>query len=412
MAIWKRLWGGLSGGWGSFVPQGVSDGGFNNDGSGAFEGLSPETVLRLSTVWACMNLRAEVLGTMPCHLIDGEKNAVTGHSLYSKLHTSPHAYMTAPEFFSLVNAQVDMHGNSVSVIERGYQKKVISLTPHDPTQAEIVYTKSGKRSHWKIGDDEFSDDDVLHLRGFSLNADWGASRLDIGRLILGAQLQANRSALAAFKQGLKVGGFFKVAKNLDTPELTQFQQRLEVFGRPENAGKYMTLMAGMEPIGGEPFRVKPVDAQLLESRVFGNEEICRLFNVPPPLIGQTSKASSWASSLENINLHFQIYSIAPTLVRNERSMEKKLLTPGERADGLRIKFSMQSLMRGDMKARTAFYASGLQNGWLNRNEVRDLEDRGKIEGGDKYTVQLNMTDVNDLEETDGTSQKPTPENEE
>ena len=163
------------------------------------------------------------------------------------------------------------------------------------------------------------------------------------------------------------------------------------------------MLRGLKPLAGTEFSVKPSEAQLLESRYFGIEEICRLFNVPPPLIGHTSKASSWASSLENLNLHFLIYSLNPSLVRNEQRIEKKLLTPAEIASGVQAKFSLQGLLRGDTKTRQAFYASGLQNGYLCQDEVRDFEDMPALPNGEGqvYRVQLNMAGADTPKKTEG-----------
>ena len=306
--------------------------------------------------------------------------------------------MTAPEFWSLQTAHVDMKGNAISIIERGVGKKVVALTPVDSDDAKFEYNKSGTRKKWKIGKDEFNDDDILHLRGFSMNPAWGSARIDIGRQILLSQLTANRSALLAFKQGLKVGGFFlnEANRDLTTPELTQFQERLNHFAKPENAGKWMTLLRGMKPLAGTEFSIKPSEAQLLESRYFGIEEICRLFNVPPPLIGHTSKASSWASSIENLNLFFLMYSLQPTITRFEKRLERKLLTAEDVAAGHQIKFNTSALLRGDVKARNAAYVNGLQNGYLCQNDVLAMEDRPGIgPEGDIYRVQLNMANAED-----------------
>lgn len=398
MSIWQQVYGSLKGGWKTHGPNSISGPGAFDSPDGAFDTVSAETALRLSAVWACMNIRAETIGAMPLHLRDGNKKVLKRHPLYNILHRSPNADMTAAEFWSLATAHVDMKGNFVSIIERRADKSVIALTPVDANGCKIEYNKSGERKRWKIGTDTYKDDDILHLRGFSMNTEWGEPRLDVGRQILSAQLQANRSAMLAFKQGLKVGGFFlnEGKRDFTTEELKAFSERLNFFGRSENAGKWMNLMRGMKPIAGTEFSVKPSEAQLLESRYFGIEEICRLFNIPPPLIGHTSKASSWASSLENLNLHFLIYSLQPTLVRNEQAIEKKLLTPYDLAEGVQAKFSMQGLLRGDMKTRQAYYASGLQNGYLCQNEVRDFEDMPGIgPEGDVYRVQLNMADAED-----------------
>ena len=395
MSIWKQVYGSLVGGWKTYGPNSISGpGAFDSAGDGDItESVTAEAAMKLTAVWACMNIRAETIGTLPLHLRDGNKKILTDHPLYNVLHRSPNADMTAAEFWSLSQALEDMKGNSVSIIERGLAKKVVALTPCDPDACKYEYNKSGTRKTWTIGQDEFPDDDILHLRGFTLNGGWGAPRIDIGRQVLAAQITANKSAQLAFKQGLKVGGFFlnEGQRDLNTEQLREFQKRLDTFGRPENIGKWMTLLKGMKPLAGTKFSVKPNEAQLLESRYFGIEEICRLFNVPPPLIGHTSKASSWASSIENLNLYFLMYSMNPSIIRKEQRIEKKLLTPQDIANGVQAKFSLQGLLRGDTKARQAFYASGLQNGYLCQNEVRDFEDMPGIgPEGDVYRVQLNM----------------------
>lgn len=395
MSIWKRVYGSLSGGWKTYGPNAIVGPGAFDSNDGEFESITAETAIKLSAVWACQNLRAETIGTFPLHLRDANKKILTDHPLYRVLHISPNADQTAPEYWSLQTAVMDMHGNSISVIERGAQKKVIALTPVDPcSNPTYSYNKSGTRKTWKIGQDDVDDADILHLSGFGMTAGWGAPRLEVGRQILSAQLSANTSALRAFKQGLKVGGFFlnEGKRDLTTEELDALSQRLNTFGRPENAGKWMSLLRGLKPIAGTEFAVKPADAQLLESRYFGIEEICRLYGVPPPLIGHTSKASSWASSIENLNLFFQMYSMQPTVIRAEASISKKLLTPYDIAAGVQPKFAMQGLLRGDLKSRTLFYASGLQNGYLSQNDVLDFEDRPGIgPEGDIYRVQLNMS---------------------
>lgn len=412
MSIWHRINGWLTGGWKTHGPNAIA-------GPGAFDGTDPdspfsvptaETAMRISAVWACTGIRSETIGTMPFHVMDKEKNPLIGHPVDQLFRVSPNYNHTPAEFFSLATAHTDLYGNGVNIIERRANKEPFAVIPVDPCASDFSYNKSGSRKTWKIGDEKYSDDDILHFRGFSLDGEWGMSRLHCGRSIIGSQLEANRSAMLAFKQGLKVGGFFENNRTGDMTEeqLLKFAARLNTFGQMENAHKWMTLPKGLKPLGGDQFRIKPADAQLLESRFFGIEEICRLFNVPPPLIHHSNKASSWASSIENINLHFVIYSLMPTIIRYEQRIAKRLLTPTEIAAGLSPRFSLQGLLRGDMKTRMQFYTSALQNGWLSRDEVRDLEERGKIPGGDKYTVQTNMIAVEDMTDaaTDTSNTKP------
>lgn len=391
MSIWRSLYGSLKGGWKTWGPSTIAGAGAFDSADSPFESVTAQTAMRLSAFWACVNLRAETIGTLPIHLRDKDKNVLHDHPLYSVLHDRPNSMQTAPEFWSMQTAQVDMYGNAISVIERRVRdKSVISLEPiADPDAVEMHQRKSGSW-YYDIGGEKYESENVLHLKGFGLDGMRGAPRIDIGRQILSAQLSANESAMRAFKQGLKVGGFFEVEQSLNEAEAIEWQKILNNYGRPENTAKWLTLLKGMKPIGGAKFGMKPAEAELLASRYFGIEEICRLMGVPPQLIGHTDKASSWASSIENINLFYLMYSLQPTFIRSEASIRAKLMSADDRARGHAPKFAIQGLLRSDMKTQFAFFASALQNGYYSRNEVRDLLDRGEIEGGDEFTIQLNM----------------------
>jgi HK97 family phage portal protein len=390
MSIWARI----KGGWKTWGPNAAAgDAGFASSDAPSDVNVNPETAMRLSAVWACMHLRAETIGSLPIHVRDGDKKVVKDHPLYAVLHDSPNAMQTAPEYISMQTAHVDMYGDGLSTVERRSNGSVISLEPF-AYPPEIALKQGTRGWYYETPDGEkFDAKNVLHQKGFSMDGRRGLSRLHVGRAILAAQISADKAAMTAFQNGMKVGGFFKQPVNQQgmTPaQAIEFKNRLDTYARAENAGKGMLLPPGVEPVGGENFRMRPADAELLSSRYMGIEEICRLFNVPPQLIGHTDKASSWASSIEQINLFFLMYSLQPTLIRDERRFTKTLLTTADRARGLEVKFSLGGLMRADAQTRSAFYASGLQNGWLNRNEVRDLEDRVAIDNGDEYTVQLNM----------------------
>ena len=397
MSIWKQIYGSLVGGWRTYGPNsGTVDGAFASNDSDLYQTVTAQTAMNISALWACMCLRAETIGSLPIHLRDQKKNIVRDHPLYYLLHDSPNADMTAVEFWSLQTALQDMYGNSYNVIERNGKGEPIALNPLDSESAGAKRTKSG-RLIYTFGQDEYPEDRILHLRGFGLNGLFGASRLEVGRRIFANQLAANEAATRNFKQGLKLGGMFKWTgtQALTGTQQEEWERSLTRYNRAENIGKYLTLPKGMEVVPNLPMRTTPAEAELLASQGFGVEEVCRLMNTPPQLIGHTNKASSWASSIENINLYFKQYSIQPSIIRNEQRLKKKLMSSADK-NKLTVKFNVQGLERADSKTRALNYASALQNGYRSRNEVRDLEDLPPIPGGDEYTVQLNMTSVTDL----------------
>lgn len=409
MSILRTSWEYLKGGWKTYGPNSIIGPGAFDSSDGTFESVSAEKALRIGAFMACANLRAETIGSLPMHLRDKDKNPVVDHDLYNVLHTSPNAMQTASEFWSMAVANIDIYGNSISIVKRRTRdRSVISLEPVDPLCVKLLHDKT-RGHYYEIDGEKFDPEDILHLKGFTHTGHWGLPRLELGRNILHAQVTANEFAMRSFKQGTKIGGFMAIEKdgqNLTEPQVIELAKRLDHYSKPENAGKFMTLFKGVRPISGAEFRVKPVDAELLTSRYFGIEEICRLMQTPPQLIGHSDKASSWASSLEQVNLFFLMYSLQPTFIRIEKRSDKTLLSNQDRRLGLSSKFNIAGLLRSDMKTQSAMFASALQNGYYNRDEVRDMLDRGKIPDGEKYTIQMNMTGINGDQADDNEKKEP------
>ena len=139
-----------------------------------------------------------------------------------------------------------------------------------------------------------------------------------------------------------------------------------------------------------PISIPPDQAQFLESRKFQINEICRMYRIPPHMVGDLEKSSF--SNIEQQSLEFVKYTLDPWLCRWEQSMQRCLLS---REDKQRYfwKFNVDGLLRGDYQSRMQGYAVGRQNGWLNANDIRELENMDEIpaaEGGDLYLVNGNM----------------------
>lgn len=394
--FWQRFWGRLSGR--ARLDDGERALPFDSHATPSGSSVSPDSSLKLSAVWACVRLRAQTISSLPLHLRAEDKTHARAHPLYRLLHSSPNADMTASEFWEAQLASLDLWGNAfVQIAREG--RRVVSLSPLNPEKVVVVRDSYGALTYEYTSGGSvttYSDEDILHLKGFTLDGIMGLSPIQFAAETMGGLMDANRAAAREFQNGLKVGGFLKTgAVTLQKEQRDRLRDSLSLFGRPENAGKWMVLEAGMEPASAEGIRMNPADAQLLESRYFGIEEICRAFGVPPQLIGHTDKASSWASSLEQTNMGFLTYSLRPTLVRIEQAIAKKLLLPEER-DKYRPKFSVEGLLRADSAARAGFYSQMLQNGVMSRNDVRSLEDLPPVEGGDALTVQLNMTTIDKI----------------
>lgn len=376
---------------------------FTNDSTPSGGSVNAHSSLKLATVWACVRLRSETIASLPFHLRDENKEMATEHPLYRILHEQPNADMTASEYWEAMIASLDLWGNAYSLIHRNAANTVVSLDVLDPEVMTVSRSKNGeiRYNYDKSGEDggSYHEDEILHIKGFTLDGLVGLSPIKYQAQVMGAQIDANNAANQEFKNNLKAGGFLKTGERiLNADQRKALRDNLAMFGKPENAGKWMVLEAGMEPASATSIRMNPQDAQLLESRYFGVEEICRTFKTPPQLIYHMDKASSWASSLEQMNLGYLTYSLRPTLVRIEQTVARKLLSVEDRAK-YKPKFSVEGLLRADSAGRANFYSTLLQNGVMTRNEVRGLEDLPEHANADQLTVQLNLTPIDQLGKT-------------
>lgn len=398
---WSRFLARVRGGGGkNRLDKGGESQPWNGSTTKSGNAVNAETSLRLATVWACVRLRSETIASLPLHLRDDNKDIAKNHPLYRILHDQPNADMTASEFWEAMVASLDLWGNAYALIHRSKNRTVISLDILDPEAMTVRRSKMGdiEYKYDKKGSDGgiYHEDDILHIKGFTLDGLVGLSPIRYQADVIGAQIDANNAAGAEFKNNLKAGGFLKTGETkLNADQRERLRDNLGVFSRPENAGKWMVLESGMEPASAAGIRINPADAQLLESRHFGVEEICRTFKTPPQLIYHMDKASSWASSLEQMNQGYLTYSLTPTLVRIEQTIARKLLSPADRAK-YRAKFSVEGLLRSDSQGRANYYSTMLQNGVFTRNEVRELEDKPAYKGADQLTVQLNLTPLEKL----------------
>lgn len=377
----------VRGGWKTIGPNQIQgNGAFSIDSvNELYQSVSQEVALKISALYACLKLRAETIGTFPIHILDNNNNKLVDHDLYSLLRAQPNRNMTGPDYFSQSVANFDMMGNSYSLIGAWENGEAHTLTPLESERVKPRLNDSGLIQYEYDGD-ILPSEKILHVRGFGMNGLVGIPLLQAARNVLAGQVDSNDAAARMFRQGMNVGGFFTLPVTQSNPTMAQrseFDTLMRSFSSAENMAKWMMLLPGMEPVANQAFRINPVDAELLMSRQFGIEEMCRFLNIPPPLIGHTDKASSWASSLENLNQHYVSYSCQPTTIRYEAAM-LKLMSKRDR-NRYRINFNMDGLLRGDLEKRTKSYEIGIGSGYLNPNEVRDKENLPPREGGNAYT---------------------------
>ena len=367
--------------------------------------VGADGALQISTVYACANILAGTVSSLPLMVYRdeaGKRTLARGSQTFMVLHRQPNDVMTAAEFWETMVMFLALRGNAYAQIFRDDSGEVTALWPLAPDQM-TVYLRDGELVYsYRKGTKttEFRQEDILHLKGLGTGV-VGFSKLEFMTAGVNEAAETQRFAVANSKNFGKPSGVLTVDHIIkDTAARQNIQNTLWDF-KTGGAAKLAVLEADMK---FQQVSLTPEQSQLLETRRYGVEEICRWFGVPPVLIG-ASGATTWGSGISEIVSGFHKFTINPLINKIEQALEARVLRPEERGR-MTCEFSMDGLLRGDIKARYESYSIAVQNGFKTRNEVRQLENDPPIEGADKLTAQTSLAPLDMLGKTkQQTSQK-------
>lgn len=355
---------------------------------------SGRNALGLSATWACVNLLAGTIASLPLMVyrdVSGVRQVAKDHPLYWLLHDSPNYDQTAVDFWEGMAAGIELQGNAYAEIARRGGGFITSLTWIRPDTVRVRRLDTGALEYrWSVDGREQvrTDKEVLHIRGPLGDALSGVSTLTACRGAFDSAISADSAAETIFANGIRTTGVFSTDASvaMNKEQRDQFDAYLaERYLGARNAGRPLLLDRGMK---FQALDLTPEDAQMIETRGYGVEEICRIFGVPPHMVGHTANSTSWGSGLEQQTLGFVKFSLRRRLKRIEQALEKQLLSRSEQRAGITIEFNLEGLLRGDSAGRSAFYQVMTQLGAMTINEVRELENLPPIKGGDVARMQM------------------------
>jgi HK97 family phage portal protein len=365
----------------------------SNDGTVAGICVNDQSAMRLSAFYACVRLIASTIGSLPLQVfrpgVGGAAEPARDAQLYKVLHDSPNADQTPTDYWETAILSILLRGNHYARKLTAAGGRLIAL---DPIRPDIVQTyrradgKIGYRWSWDGKSYDEDESTVFHLRGFGGGPMGGLSTLTYARETLGIAIAADRAAGAMFANGVRPSGALQAKEWLATDKRDEQRALIEEkFVGSINTGRPFLLEGGMT---WQQVSMNADDAQLLESRGWSVEEICRWFLVPPILIGHSEKTTSWGSGIEQLLLGFLKFTLNPYLRRAKQAIWKQLMTPAERAAGLFVEFNLEGLLAADSQGRANFYQKMTSIGAYTINEVRAKENLPPVEGGDVPRIQI------------------------
>ena len=362
--------------------------------------VSPDSALRLAAVYACVRILAETMASLPLVVYqrraDGGKDKVTDHWLYRLMAKRPNRFQNPFEWREMLQGHLALRGNAYNQIITNPRGEIIELMPIHPDRVKIELLPSGEY-RYRVTDRSGTEvilprGEVWHLRGLSSDGLMGMSPIELARENLGMALAAQDYGARFFANDAKpTGGWIEFPGTFKDNEAKKvFRESYQQAQSGANRGKVLVLENGMKfhEVG-----VSNKDAQFLELRKFQITDIARLFRVPPHMIADLERATF--SNIEQQSLEFVMHTMTPWAERWEASIESELLLAG---DDIEIEFDFANLMRGDAASRSSYYQSGIQNGWLTRNEARIAENLNPIDGLDQPLRPLNMVEEDAAED--------------
>lgn len=357
-------------------------------------GYTP-AAMRVSTVFTCVLVRAESLSSLPASVMQWTANGsvlAPNQAAHYLIHNRPNPFQTACDFWKMVSAQIDLCGNSFGLIRYSgrYQPTRIDLI-EDPHAVEILETEGGNAVYDYDGK-RYQSYEILHFKDLSIDGFRGVSKIKYN-----ADLISYSKKLKAYGSnaiGTKPPGYFTTEATFDT---VKKQEDNLAKGWSDNiaGGKTPVLPFGLKYMN---LQISPGDAQYLEAVDATKEDIYGIFRVPPTL-AQNYERATFANA-EQQDLVFVKYTMLPLITNIEQECNSKLFSEANAKSETPyyVKFNVNAFMRGDFKTRTEGYKTLVQNGLISINQVADLEDWAKVDGGDERYIPMNLISLSKYNE--------------
>ncbi len=342
----------------------------------------------LPAIYACQRVLSETVGQVPTKLMKttpSGKKPDEEHPLYDVLHDLFNPELTAYQGKEILTRHVASYGRAYAQIKRDRQGQVVGLWPMHPARMFVDRDEmSRKRFKYFMGKGDYqtfihnpTTPDILHLHINSDDGIDGRSPLMINRDSLGITKAAEDYVGAWFANGAIPGVIAthpgrltdKAKENIRKSWLTKFMGAAK-------ANKFAILEEG---IALTVVGVDPEKSQLDKLRNAQVEAAARIYRVPLFMIQNQTKDTSWGSGIEQQMLGFIQVTMMPWFLLWQQAIARDLLSV-KSFNSHQAVFVINALVRGDIKTRYEAYNSAKQNGWMNGDEIRELEDMNGIEG--------------------------------
>jgi HK97 family phage portal protein len=362
---------------------------FGGTSTSSGEKVSTDSALHQPAVFACVRVISEDVASMPLRIYGKGRNGgrfpIDAHPVARLFHTAPNSAMSPFNLMETMQSHMLLYGNSYAEIERNGNGEPVALWILQPEQMQVkvvngavVYEYNGK---------DFTSDKILHLRALGHEGLLGYSPIAYAKETIGISQAMEKSGASFFANSSRPAGVLEHPAKLAEDAAKRLRSSWQaMFSGSENTGRTAILEEGMKWRG---LTIPHSDSQWLESRQYALQDIARIYRVPPHMIGDLSNATF--SNIESQQRSYLQQTLMPWLRRWEQEINRKLIMVDDRS--VYAEFTTAEILRGNTPERFAAYKTARETGWLSVNEIRKMENKNPISGGDSYIQPLNYIDA-------------------
>ncbi|AFG37637.1 phage portal protein [Spirochaeta africana] len=341
----------------------------------------------------CVNLIAGSIASMPVELYfstnTGGKVQAFDKPLRTLLKYQPNPDETPFTFYERIVRHLLDDGNAYLYRDNNGDT-VRALYPLDPRKMHVDRDKNQRKIYTYDGT-SIPSRNILHIPGRGYNGLKGVGVRQTARQHLELAGKMDKYAADAFDTGLTKRPVIDISEMYSDADPDDVKQIADYLRKNySGSNKPFITFNGM--------KVQQLDsvdnrtAQLAENREYQTKIIASLYNVPVQMLNQGAAANV---NLEVQNTNFLTYTLLPWIKIIEQYL-RLLMTPFERERHF-PEFNTAGLLRGDFETRMRGYATGIQHGILNHDQIAKLENQPALgtDAGRTFFVPANLMPLKD-----------------
>lgn len=363
-----------------------------------FDATNVPSAMKISAVSACVEIRSDSIGKMPCYVMNKEtKLRDDSHPLSKLLRTRPNEIMTPFVFKKLLESWRLLRGNAYVYVARSSASgEVTDLIPIHP---EVMTPwRDEDRTLWYAyndGDTQrlIEPSSIIHLKGFSDDGLLGTSVLSRAASKIDSMNEQGEYERGFYQQKAQPSGVLSVDSNVSPEAKKKIREEWQkTYGGSDNAFKIAVLDFGMQY---QPITMSQKDAQFIETSEASIADIARYFLVPLSKLqaGKQTYATNEQNSIEYVTT-----TLAPVVKQMEEEFTYKCLFEKEIDAKKEVVMNMNVELRGDTKTRAEWYKAMRDVGAYSVDDIRGFEDMVNVDGGEQRLAPLNSIPLEKMNE--------------